>query len=221
MKRYPIIIWIILVFMIVGVALWQLWLLILEINFRRLELIQTTAGFFLQVVPITLLLISVLALIVSFFNIGFRKYGKRIIAISMMVTIVLIFLWQLGIFNMGCCVSKTMSGFTALKPLDWDMGASSKFDYVILLNGEDTKITLNSISITGDCRSGVVTTNVLGQTIDSGEGLKIPTTDINLCGTSGKAGSEYKVTLTINYSKTIGERIQDYISVGTLRGIWQ
>ncbi len=116
--------------------------------------------------------------------------------------------------------AKTMSGFTALKPMDWTLGAGNCNDNILLVNGEGVRVTLMKINITGDC-SSEVTTNVDGKTIEAGDILKIPTVDANLCGTAGDLGSPYRVVLTIFYNKTLGEVTQQHQSVGTLRGTWE
>ncbi len=147
-------------------------------------------------------------------------YGWAILV----VMIVGVVLWQLGIFNLGGTVSKTMSGFGAVKPLDWSLTPAVSNDNVVLVNGEGTKVTLKSISFSGDCVAATITANVAGTTIDAGDTKSIPTVAADICpGTapSANAGSSYKVTLTISYNKTIGTVTQDHSSVGTLRGVWE
>jgi hypothetical protein len=128
-------------------------------------------------------------------------------------------LWQLGIFNLGGTVSKAMSGFGAVKPLDWSVTAAAGGDSVVLVNGEGTRVGVNSVTITA--HSGEVCTagaNALNLWIEAGGSATTGALN-NSC--TGTAGSAYKLQVSIGYNKTIGQVNQLHTSVGTIRGIFE
>ncbi len=128
-------------------------------------------------------------------------YGWAILV----VMIVGVVLWQLGIFNLGG-QTKTMTGFGAVKPIDWDVDSSGS-GTLIIVNGEGTPI--KSVTVGGDC------SGTYGSDIPNGGSAKITVT----C-TGGTAGSGYTLDIGIGYTKTIGGTTITHNSTGQIIGVY-
>ncbi len=123
-------------------------------------------------------------------------------------------LWQLGVTDSrgtGGYVGVTATGFGAIKPLSWTFTASSTAnDEFMLINGEGAKIGLNTISFSGSDCNFDFTPNMLVRA-----GYVYSDSDAWCSGTVGKP---YKITVTINYNKTVGGITQQKTSMGTITG---
>lgn len=145
-------------------------------------------------------------------------YGWAILV----VMIVGVVLWQLGIFNLGGTVSKTMSGFGALRPVDWSMSTAGN-EQIVLINGEGTNVNIKTVALDSDdgtCeQAAVAPTQTPVNPVSAGDSVSVSG---GWC-TPGAAyaGKSYKIIATISYNKTIGGVTQDHSSVGTFRGVWE
>ncbi len=141
-------------------------------------------------------------------------YGWAILV----VMIVGVVLWQLGIFNLGGTVGKTMSGFSALRPLDWSIVNGATNDDMIVVNGEGVPVTVTGLDFDTSsagvtCGAGDATLVVNIAAGDSGRVENLA----NDC--TGSQGTQYSITAKITYNKTIGTINQVHTSVGTLKGV--
>lgn len=141
-------------------------------------------------------------------------YGWAILV----VMIVGVVLWQLGIFNLGG-QTKTMTGFGAVKPIDWRIRSASGVGdtQLILVNGEGVPIDITDVDLSGDC-----VRNNIGTANNVANGATVEITNAVASGvTCGSVGAGYKITVTITYNKTIGGTTITHTSVGDIIGVYE
>ncbi len=147
-------------------------------------------------------------------------YGWAIIV----VMIVGLALWNLGIFNLGKTYPKGFSGFSAVRPLDWQVDNTSKVGYsqpvgtlktvfeITLVNGEDSRIRPLTMIAEGQCTTEGGEVPFQGsQFIEPGK--ELPVYLINSWGAFGPqivftctnvaVGEPYNFKVIISYNKTL------------------
>ncbi len=134
-------------------------------------------------------------------------YGWAILV----VMIVGVVLWQLGIFNLGGTVSRTLTGFGAVKPAEWALTGAALGDSIILVNGAGTTINVTGVVFDPTSCGNVVTSSIVA----IGDLYQITP------ACSGTVSATYRLKMTISYTQQIGTVTQSHTSVGTISGIWE
>ncbi len=142
-----------------------------------------------------------------------RSKSSGIALIAAIITLLVLFTWQMGIFNMGG-TTVTATGFAKIKPQLAGTGMNADGTFIgVLTNGVGTAIEIEDITVTVN---GVVCKTAFAEKsrVAAGQNFQMKAKG---CA-QGYPGDVYDANVKIGYSVSIGGMVSDHIETGRLRG---